>query len=105
MDNIVRLHETPIYIVFDKDARFTVRLWKEIKEAIGTQLKLSHAFHPLIDGQSQMVIQIVEDLLRSCVSDWEGSWENHLPLVGFACNNSNQSTIGKTTFDALYIRP
>ena len=29
MDNIVRLHGTPLSIVSDRDARFTARVWKE----------------------------------------------------------------------------
>ena len=48
---------------------------------------------------------MLKDLLRSCVLDWQGSWEDHLPLVEFAYNNSFQSTIGMTPFEALYGRP
>ena len=72
---------------------------------MGTKLKFSTAFHPQTDGQSERTIQILEDLLRSCVLDWQGSWEDHLPLVEFAYNNSFQSTIGMAPFVALYGRP
>ena len=104
-DNIVKLHGTPISIVSDRDARFTSRIWKEFQNAMGTELKFSTAFHPQTDGQSERTIQVLEDLLRSCVLDWQGSWEDHLPLVEFAYNNSYQSTIGMTPFEALYGRP
>ena len=33
-------------------------------------------------------IQVLEDMLRACVLDHKGSWEEHLPLVEFAYNNS-----------------
>ena len=46
MDNIVRLHGTPVSIVSDRDARFTAKIWKEFQEAMGTELKFSTAFHP-----------------------------------------------------------
>ena len=105
MDNIVRLNGTPVSIVSDRDARFTGKIWKEFQEAMGTELKVSTAFHPQTDGQSERTIQILEDLLRSCVLDWQGSWEDHLPLVEFAYNNSFQSTIGMAPFEALYGRP
>ena len=80
-------------------------MWKEFQEAMGTELKFSTAFHPQTDGQSERTIQILEDLLRSCVLDWQGSWEDHLPLVEFDYNNSFQSTIGMAPFEALYGRP
>lgn len=41
-----------------------------------------------IDGQSERVIQILEDMLYSFVIDFKGSWEDHLLLAKFAYNNS-----------------
>ena len=57
-----------------------------------------------MDGQSKRVIQILEDMLRSCVIDYEGSWDQHIPLVEFMYNNSFQSSIGMTPYEALYGR-
>ena len=48
--------------------------------------------------------RILEDLLRICIFDFGGSWEDHLPLVEFSYNNSFQSTIGMAPFEALYGR-
>ena len=31
---------------------------------------------------------MLEDMLGACVLDLKGSWEEHLPLVEFAHNNS-----------------
>ena len=70
---IVRLHEIPISIILDQDLRFTSRFWGKLQEALGTQLNFSTTFHPQTDGQSERVIQIIEDMLRSCVIDYEGS--------------------------------
>ena len=39
-------------------------------------------------------------MLRACVLDFKGSWEEHLPLVEFAYNNSYQASI-----EVLYGRP
>ncbi|KAI3667767.1 hypothetical protein L6452_42836 [Arctium lappa] len=43
-------------------------------------------------------------MLRSCVIDFGGSWDSHLPLVEFAYNNSYHSSIGMAPFEALYGR-
>ena len=98
---IVRLHGIPISIISDRDPRFTSRFWGKLQEALGTRLNFSTAFHPQTDGQSERVIQIMEDMLRSCVIDYEG---RHIPLVEFVYNNSFQSSIGMAPYEALYGR-
>ena len=91
---IVRLHGIPVSIISDRDPRFTLRFWGKLQEAMGTRLNFSTAFHLQTDGQSERVIQILEDMLRSCAIDYEGSWDRHIPLVEFVYNNSFQSSIG-----------
>ncbi|KAG8481029.1 hypothetical protein CXB51_025732 [Gossypium anomalum] len=63
---IVRLHGIPLSIISDRDPRFTSRFWQKLQEALGTKLNFSTAFHPQTDGQSERVIQILEDMLRCC---------------------------------------
>ena len=78
---IVRLPGIPVSITSDRDPRFTSRFLGKMQEALGTRLNFSTAFHPQTDGQSEKVIQILEDMLRSYVIDYEGSWDRHIPLV------------------------
>jgi len=101
---IVRLHGIPVSIVSDRDPRFTSRFWGSLQEALGTKLKFSTSFHPQTDGQSERVIQILEDMLRACIMEFEGSWDKHLALIEFAYNNSYQSSIGMPPYEALYGR-
>ena len=101
---IVRLHGIPISIILDRDPRFTLRFWGKLQEALGTRLNFSTTFHPQTDGQSEKVIQILEYMLRSCVIDYEGSWDRHIPLAEFVYNNSFQSSIGMAPYEALYGR-
>ena len=64
-----------------------------------------YSFHPQKDGQSERTIQVLEDMLRACVLDHKGSWEEHLPLMEFAYNNSYQASIQMAPYEALYGRP
>ena len=41
-------------------------------------------------------------MLRVCVLDYKGSWEEHFPLVEFAYNNSYQASIQMAPYEALY---
>src|SRR4051812_38203678 len=65
---------------------------------------MSTAYHPQTDGQSERLIQILEDMLRSCVLDLGGSWDTHLGMAEFVYNNSYQSSAGMAPFQALYGR-
>ena len=102
---IVRLHGVPISIVSDRDSRFTTHFWKSFQKDMDTQLTMSTTFHPQTDGQSERAIQVLEDMLRACFLDHKGSWEEHLPLVEFAYNNSYQASIHIAPYEALYGRP
>ncbi|KAE8736307.1 putative ATP binding protein [Hibiscus syriacus] len=104
ISEIVRLHGVPLSIISDRDPRFTSRFWKALHEAMGTRLNFSTAFHPQTDGQSERVIQVLEDMLRGCVIDFRGSWEDFLPLAEFAYNNGYQASIRMAPYEALYGR-
>src|ERR1044072_1054310 len=73
---------------------------------LGTKLKLSSGYHPQADGHGQYerTIQSLEDLLRACVLDHKGSWDEFLPLVEFTYNNSFHASIGMTPYEVLYGR-
>nr|KYP59990.1 Retrotransposable element Tf2 [Cajanus cajan] len=101
---IVRLHGVPSSIISDRDPRFTSRFWQSLHQALGTKLRLSSAYHPQTDGQSERTIQSLEDLLRACILDHLGNWEEMLPLVEFTYNNSFHASIGMAPFEALYGR-
>ncbi|GAU51606.1 hypothetical protein TSUD_414380 [Trifolium subterraneum] len=104
VEQIIRLHGIPSSIVSDRDPKFTSRFWESLQEALGTKLRLSSAYHPQTDGQSERTIQSLEDLLRACVLEQGESWDSCLPLIEFTYNNSFHSSIGMAPFEALYGR-
>ena len=93
---IVRLHGKPVSIVSDRDPRFTTHFWKSFQKAMGTRLTMSTVFYPQTDGQLERTIQVLEDMLRACILDHKGSWEEHLPY-----NNSYQASIQMAPYEAL----
>jgi len=101
---IVRLHGVPTSIISYRDSRFTLRFWQSLQAALGTQLRMSSAYHPQTNGQSERIINSLEDLPRTCVLDHLGTWSDMLPLVEFTYNNSYHSSIGMAPYKALYDR-
>ncbi|KAA3481089.1 Gag protease polyprotein [Gossypium australe] len=77
---------------------------RDLHQALGSKLNFNIDFHPQTDGQTERVIQILEDMLRCCILEFEGSWEKYLPLIEFAYNNSFQTSIRMGPYETLYGR-
>ena len=80
ISKVVRLHGVPLSIISDRGTQFTSKFWKTLHAELGTRLDLSTAFHPQTDGQSERTIQVLEDMLRTCVIEFGGHWDSFLPL-------------------------
>ncbi|GKA76374.1 putative reverse transcriptase domain-containing protein, partial [Tanacetum coccineum] len=121
MDFVSGLPRTPrgydsIWVIIDrltKSAHFLLMKKTDImekltrlylKEALGTDVNMSTAYHPKTDGQNERTIQMLEDMLRACMIDFGCSWDQHLPLVEFSYNNSYHTSIKVALFEALYRR-
>ncbi|XP_070022196.1 uncharacterized protein [Nicotiana sylvestris] len=87
-----------------RGAQFTANFWRSFQNGLGTQVSLSTIFHPQTDGQPESTIQTLEDILRACVIDFKGSWDDHLPLIEFTYNYSYHSNIQMAPYEALYGR-
>ena len=101
ISEVVRLHGVPLSIISDRGTQFASMFWKILHAESGTRLDLSNAFHPQIDGQSERMIQVLEDMLRACVIEFSGHWDNFLPLAEFSYNNSYHSSVDMAPFEAL----
>ncbi|XP_050207630.1 uncharacterized protein LOC126657050 [Mercurialis annua] len=101
-DRIVSLHGVPMSIVSDRGSVIKSRFWGCLQEAMGTRLDFSTAFHLQKDGQSERIIQTLEDMVRLCVLDFKGSWDVYLPLVEFLYNNNYHSSVEMAPYEALY---
>ena len=98
------MHGVLVSIMSDRDPRFTFRFLRSLQKALGNKLTFSTTFHPQTNNQSKRVIRILEDLLRDCVLELKGNWDDHFPIVEFGYNNSFQASIGMAHFEGLYGR-
>ena len=60
----MRLHGIPKKIVSDRDAKFTSRFLKDLFPSLGTEFAISTTYHLQINGQTEMVNRILEDMFR-----------------------------------------
>lgn len=71
---------------------------------MGSQLNFSTTYHSQIDGQTERVNKVLEDMLRMYVIDNPSKWEDYLHLVEFAYNNGEQAALNMSLFEVLYGR-
>jgi transposase InsO family protein len=73
-NKIVRPYGIPSKIVSDKDSQFTSSFWQSVQRVMGIELTFSTAIHSQTNGQSERMIQTLEDMLQTCVLDFKCSW-------------------------------
>jgi hypothetical protein len=98
LDQIVHLHRIPKTIISDRGAQFVARFLEQLQQALGTKLIRSSAYHPQTDGQTERINQILEDMLRACVIQYDKHWDKCLALAEFSYNNNYQSSIKMAPF-------
>jgi len=99
---IWRHHRLPTDIVSDRDSRFTSGVWKEFLQLLGIRPRMSTAFHPQTDGQTERLNQTIEVYLRSFVNFEQDNWVDLLPMAEFAYNNSVTTATGISPFYANF---
>ena len=60
MKEIFRLHGMPQSIVSDRDVVFSSKFWQELFRLQGSTLTMSSAYHPQIDGKTEVVNRSLE---------------------------------------------
>ena len=100
--NIVKLHGLPKSIVSDRDKVFTSHFWKILWQLSGTTLKMSSAYHPQSDGQSEILNKCLELYLRCFTFDAPKEWSGMLTWAEYWYNTSYHSSTGMTPFRAVY---
>jgi hypothetical protein len=88
--------------VSDRGTHFASRFWNCFFTLLGVEVKLSTAFHPQTDGQTERVNQVLEQYLRCFIGYQQDDWHNLLPLAEFAYNNTIHTAIGCSPFFANY---
>jgi len=63
-DHVWKLHGLPESVISDRGAQFVVNLMKELNQMLGIETRLSTAFHPQTDGQTEKINQELEQYLR-----------------------------------------
>jgi len=103
-DNVWRLHGLSESVVSDRGLQFATELTKELNKTLEIQTKLSTAFYPQTDGQTEHMNQELEQYLQFFVDHQQKDWPEWLALAEFVVNNKVYLTTKISPFIANYGR-
>ena len=99
---IVCKYGAPSGIVTDRGSLFTSAFWSTVCFLLRTKRKLSTAWHPQTDGQTERQNQTLEHYLRSYCNHTQDDWTDLLATAEFAYNAAEHSSTKVSPFQALY---
>jgi transposase InsO family protein len=103
-DRLFRDHGIPKSIISDRDKLFTSNYWTTLMAEIGTQRKLSTAYHPQTDGQTERTNRTMKTYLKIYCNHQQNNWLALLPMAQIAYNNKQSEATGKTPYFANHGR-
>ena len=102
LDRLARDHGVPIMIITDRDKLFTSNYWKTISAAMGTKPKMSTAYHPQTDSQTERVNQALETYLQHYINKTHSNWVQLLPVAQLAINQHRSDSTKESPFFANF---
>jgi len=73
-DHIWKLHGLLESIISDKEVQFAAGMMKELNKLLGIQTRLSTAYYPQTDRQTERVNQELEQYLRVFIGHRQEQW-------------------------------
>jgi len=101
-DQVWRLHGLLESIISDRGVQFAAGMIKELNNLLGIQTKLSTAYHPQMDGQTERINQELEQYLRVFIDHRQEQWPDWLGTAEFAYNNKIHAATKNSPFKVNY---
>jgi hypothetical protein len=98
INTVYRTYGPPDSITSDRGPQFISAFWDELCKILGVKLKLSTAYHPQTDGQTEIANQHIAQRLRPFVNHYQDNWSELLPLIDFAAATLTHESTGLSPF-------
>ena len=91
----------PLEVISDRGRQFTSHFWRALCSKLGSKPKLSTAYHPETDGQTENANAWLKQYLRSFVNYQQDDWATYLPVAEFVANSTVSDSTGVSPFVAI----
>ncbi|XP_074298103.1 uncharacterized protein LOC141628919 [Silene latifolia] len=76
-----------------------------IRQCVHVELRMSTAYHPQTDGQTEVVNKCLETYLRCMTGEHPKDWAQWIPLAQWWYNSNFHTSIGTTPFEVVFGQP
>ena len=97
-DHVWCQHGLPSTVISDHRSVFASNFLGELYKLLGIKRKMSTAFHPQTDGQTERLNCEINQYLRTYVNNWQNEWAKWIKIAQFVWNN----TVSEVTTDSPF---
>ena len=91
-------------IISDRGPQFAAGMIRELNKMLGIKTKLSMAYHPETDRQTERTNQELEQYLKMYVNHRQNNWAEWLAMAEFTFNNKVHTATKMSPFQVNYGR-
>ena len=102
LEIVCKHHGFPRSIISDRDPIFVSSFWKELFKLSGTSLRMSTAYHPQTDGQTEVMNRTLEQYLHLFVHQQPSGWHKFLAMAEWSYNTSQHSGTSLTPYEVVF---
>ncbi|WVZ24535.1 hypothetical protein V8G54_003079 [Vigna mungo] len=103
--NIVcKHHGLPCSLISDHDLIFLSQFWRDLFKLSGTKLRMSTAYHPQSDEQTEVANKVLQQYLRCFVQHRPSLWGKFLAWAEWSFNTTINASTGLSPFEVMFRR-
>ena len=92
--HVVSKFRIPRQVISDRDTRWRGDFWKEICQLMGMRQSLTMSYHPQANGQTEVLNQGLEFLIRAYISPDRDNWSKIIDALTLSYNSSPHTATG-----------
>lgn len=100
IQHVFKDYRFPRTVVLDRGPQFISQFWRYLYQRLSSKAKLSSAFYPEIDRQTERSNATIEEYLRAFTNYVQDDQVYQLLLAEFAANNTTSAATGISSFFA-----
>ena len=86
-DEVFSKHGKPVKMISDRDPKFKSNFWKSLAQLSNIKLNVSTSDHPQTDGQSEVMIKILSNMIRKTIQEEKENLHEVLSTMEFEYNS------------------
>lgn len=86
----------------DRDPRWTGTVMKNICQSLGIRLALSTSYHPMTNGSTETLNNVLGTYLRAYVNEYRDNWPSLLPMCAMCYNTSRSTALNMSPSEARF---